>query len=137
MYGFMGTCEHIATSFCESIPGFDVRVTVDFLMESLENGAVGLHVNNLRYVSGEDGSFDDGGQIPLSSTPSSAEYSAGGGTLVRVSMGSGQTNITFDSNTPSSDPLDADIDIIHNWGKCYTAKCCHNGIYSHIRFYIM
>ena len=113
----MGTCEYTAVSSCNAIPGFDVRVTVDYISETLENGAVGLHVNNLRYVSREDGSFDDGGQIPLSTTPSSAEYSADGGTLVRVSMGPGQTNITFDSNTPPSDPLDTDIDIVHNWGK--------------------
>ena len=112
----MGTCEYTAVSSCNAIPGFDVRVTVDYISETLENGAVGLHVNNLRYVSREDGSFDDGGQTPLSSTPSNAEYFADGGTLVRVSIGPGQTNITFDSNTPSSDPLDTDIYIIHNWG---------------------
>ena len=116
----MGTCEYTAVSSCNAIPGFDVRVTVDYISETLENGAVGLHVNNLRYVSREDGSFDDGGQTPQSSTPSFDEYSADGGTLVRVSMGPGQTNITFDSNTTSSDPLDTDIDIIHNWGKCYS-----------------
>ena len=117
MYGFMGTCEHIATSPCEAIPGFDVRVTVDFLTESLENGAVGLHVNNLRYVSREDGSFDDGGQTPLSSSPSSAEYAAAGDTRVRVSFGQEQTNITFDSNTDSNDPLDTVIEIYHTYGK--------------------
>ena len=99
-----------------AIPGFDVRVTVDYISETLENGAVGLHVNNLCYVSREDGTFDDGGQVPLSSTPPIAEYSADGDTRVRVSMGSGQTNITFDSNTPLSDPLDTEIEIIHNWG---------------------
>ena len=60
-YGFMGTCEYVATSSCNAIEGFDVRVTVDYISETLENGAVGLHVNNLRYVSREDGSFDDGG----------------------------------------------------------------------------
>ena len=117
MYGFMGTCEHIATSPCETIPGFDVRVTVDFLTESLENGAVGLHVNNFCYVSREDGSFDDGEQTPLSATPSSAEYTAAGDTRVRVSFGQGQTNITFDSNTDPSDPLDAIIEIVHTYGK--------------------
>ena len=119
MYGFMGTCEHIATSPCETstILGFDVRVTVDFLTESLENGAVGLHVNNLRYVSREDGTFDDGEQISLSSSSSSAEYAAAGDTRVRISFGQGQTNITFDSNTDPSDPLDTIIEIVHNYGK--------------------
>ena len=124
MYGFMGTCEHIATSPCETIPGFDVRVTVDFLTESLENGAVGLHVNNLRYVSREDGSFDDGGQTPLASTPSvSAEYATTGNTRVLVSFGQGQTNITFDSNTDPSDPLDTIIEIVHTYGK--SKIMCH------------
>ena len=117
----MGTCEYVATSSCNAIEGFDVRVTVDYISETLENGAVGLHVNELRYVSREDGSFDDDGQTPLSSTPSvSAEYAATGDTLVRVSFGTGQTNITFDSNTPANDPLDTDISIVHNWGKTYS-----------------
>ena len=53
MYRFMGTCEHVATSLCESVPGFDVQVTVDFLTESMENGAVGLHVDDVCYVSRE------------------------------------------------------------------------------------
>ena len=117
MYGFMGTCEHIATSSCETIPGFDVRVTVDFLTESLENGAVGLHVNNLRYISREDGSFDDGEQTPLLATPPSAEYAAPRDIRVHVSFGQGQTNITFDSNADLSDPLDAIIEIVHTHGK--------------------
>ena len=117
MYGFMGVCEHIAVSVCESIPGFDVQVTVDFLTGSMENGAVGLHVNELRYVSREDGTFDDGGQTPLSSTPSNREYAAADPTRVLVSFGQGVTNITFDSNTDASDPLDTDIEIVHTWGK--------------------
>ena len=116
-YRFRGICEYTAVSSCIPIEGFDVRVTVDYITETMDNGAVGLLVNDLRYVSREDGSFDDGGQTPLSSTPSSAEYAPAGDTRVRVSIGSGQTNITFDSNTPASDLLDIDIDIIHNWGK--------------------
>ena len=119
-FRFMGICEYTALSSCNSIPEFDVRVTVDYITETLENGAIGLHVNNFRYVSREDGSFDDGGQTPTSSTASSSEYTATAPTLVRVSFGSAQTNITFDSNTAASDPLDTDIEIIHNWGKYAT-----------------
>ena len=137
MYGFMGTCEHVATSLCDAVDGYDVRVTVDFLTESMENGAVGLHVNDLRYVSREDGSFDDGGQTPLSSSLSSAEYAPAGDTRVRVSMGQGQTNITFDSNTLPSDLLDIDIDVIHNWGKYKTAPSTLNSCKSlRPRYYI-
>lgn len=114
MYGFMGTCEHIATSSCETIQGFDVRVTVDFLTESLGNGAVGLHVNNSRYVSREDGSYDDGGQTPVPITLTSHEYAATGSTLVRVSFGTEQTNITY---TDPRDPLVTIIEIVHTYGK--------------------
>ena len=132
----MGTCEYVATSSCNAIEGFDVRVTVDYISETLENGAVGLHVNELRYVSREDGSFDDGGQIPLSSIPSvSAEYAATGDTRVHVSMGAGQTNVTFDSNTPANDPLDTDINIVHNWGKIYSYTNC-NYMYALHRYYL-
>ena len=118
-YRFMGICEYTALSSCIPIPGFDVRVTIDYITETLENGAVGLHVNDFRYVSGEDGSFDDGGQIPISGLSMSSNfiYAPAGDTLVHVSLGQGQTNISFDSNTPASDPLDTDIEIIHNWGK--------------------
>ena len=117
MYDFMGTCEHIATSACNAIPGFDVRVTVDFLTESLENGAVGLHVNDLRYVSREDGTFDDGGQIPLFSDASSRVYAAADPIMVFVNFSWGQTNITFDSNTKASNPLDSEIEVVHTYGK--------------------
>ena len=117
MYGFMGTCEHIAVSSCEPVPGFDVRVTVDFLTESMENGAVGLLVNDLRYVSREDGFFDDGGQSPIPSTPTHREYSATPSTRVIVDFGEGMTNITFDVDTDPNDPLDIDIEIVHVYGK--------------------
>ena len=117
MYGFMGTCEHIAVSSCEPVPGFDVRVTVDFLTESMENGAVGLLVNDLRYVSREDGFFDDGGQTHISPTSTRREYSATPPTSVIVDFGEGMTNITFDIDTDPNDPLDIDIGIVHVYGK--------------------
>ena len=117
MYGFAGTCEHIAVSPCEPIPGSDVRVTVDFLTESMENGAVGLLINDLRYVSREDGSFDDGGQTPTESTPDRRQYSATDTIRVSVSFGSGMTNITFNVETDPNDPLDTDIEIVHTYGK--------------------
>ena len=115
MYGFMGTCEHIATSLCESVPGFDVRVTVDFLTESMENGAVGLHVNDLRYISREDGTFDDGGQTPTSSSASRRKYDATSPTQVVVEFVDGMTNINLIPNGA----LDAEIQIVHVYGKSH------------------
>ena len=118
-YHFKGTCEHTAFSPCEPIEGFDVRVTIDFLTELLENGAVGLHINKFHYVSREDGSFDDSGRV--SSIPISREYDAIPPTRVFVSFAEGMTNISFDSNTDASDPLDTDIKIVHIYGK-YTCE---------------
>ena len=119
-YGFIDVCEHIATSLCEPVEGYDVRVTVDFLTETMDNGAVGLHVNNFRYVSREDGSFDasvdDREQTPLSSsTADRLEYDATTPTRVVVERGQGVTNITFFPGNV----LDAEISIVHTYGKLY------------------
>ena len=116
-YGFMGTCEHVAVSSCLPIAGFDIQVTVDFITESMEIGAVGLHVNDLRYVSREDGSFDDGSQTPQSSTSTHREYLLDPGVEVIVDFGLGVTNITFDTGTKiSGDSFDLDIQIVHIYG---------------------
>ena len=112
MYGFMGTCEHVATSLCDAVDGYDVRVTVDFLTESMENGAVGLHVNDLHYVSKEDGSFVHGDQTLTPPIPARYMYNATSPTRVVVDFGEGMTNITF---FPES-ALDAEIEIIHVYG---------------------
>ena len=114
MYGFMGTCEHVATSLCdhESVPGFDVQVMLDFLTKSMENGAVGLHVNDLCYVSREDGTFDDGEQTPTSSSASRRKYVATSPTQVVVEFGVDMTNITLIPNGA----LDAEIQIVHIYG---------------------
>ena len=118
MYGFMGTCEHTALRFCDLIPGFNVRVNVDFLTESMENGAVGLLVNDLRYVSREDGSFDDGGQTPLpSSTTTHKEYKSSDSRIV-VNLGEGMTNITYSIiDLPEDDPLFIEITVVHVYGE--------------------
>lgn len=113
MYGFLGTCEHVATSLCDPVDGYDVRVTVDFLTQSMENGAVGLLVNDFRYVSREDGSFDDGGQTdPTFPVSGRREYEATSPTRVIVDFGENMTNITF---FPGG-ALDAEIMIIHVYG---------------------
>ena len=126
-YGFLGTCEHVAVSPCLPIAGFDVQVTVDFLTETMDNGAVGLHVNDLRYVSREDGSFDDGSQTPQSSTSTHREYLLDSGVEVIVDFGLGVTNITFYTGTDiSGDSFDLDIQIVHIYGKNETKKSCIN-----------
>ena len=109
----MGTCEHVATSLCDAVDGYDVQVTVDFLTQSMENGAVGLHVNDLRYVSREDGSFDDGDQN-VATVNGRRMYDATSPTRVVVDFfGENMTNvITF---FPGG-ALDAEIEIIHVYG---------------------
>ena len=117
MYGFMGMCEHTALRSCEPIQGFNVRVNVDFLMESMENGAVGLLVNDLCYVSREDGSFDDGGQTPLSSTATRREYESSGSRIV-VNLGEGVTNFTYNViGLEEDDPFFIEITVIHDYGE--------------------
>ena len=113
-YGFIDVCEHIATSLCNPVDGFDVRVTVDFLTETMDNGAVGLLINDLRYVSREDGTFDAGNQVPTTSSPVQREYLATAPTRVVVDFSQGVTNITF---LPGGAALDAEITIIHTYGK--------------------
>ena len=55
-YNFRGTCELIALQSCSGAePGFAVRV--DFLNGSDANGAVGVFMDGLRWISMEDGSF--------------------------------------------------------------------------------
>ena len=113
----MGTCEHIALSSCDDVPGYDVRVTVDFLTESMENGAVGLLVNDLRYVSREDGTYDDGGQTPISSDSTQREYLSGLNRVV-VEFGNGVTNITYNFlNFDTTDRGYIAIRVVHSYGK--------------------
>ena len=116
MYGFMGTCEHIAVSSCESIPGFDVQVTVDFLTGSDKNGAVGLHINDQRYVSREDGTFDDGDQPLTSSSPNERQYLFSFSRVV-VNFGEEMTNITFEITDPEQTDHDIELHIVHFYGK--------------------
>ena len=118
MYGFMGTCEHVAFSSCQSDDEFNVRVTVDFLTESLENGAVGLHVNDLRFVSREDGSFDDGGQTPLvGSTTTSRQYTPTPSSRVDVDIGENVTSIVYTvTDVQPSHPSFIEIVIVHTHG---------------------
>ena len=140
MYGFMGTCEHTALRYCDPIPGFNVRVNVDFLTESMENGAVGLLVNDLRYVSREDGSFDDGDHTPISSTATRREYESSSSRIV-VNLGMGVTNFTYNViGLEEDDPFFIEIAVIHVYGESsklifrpgsvlfhsFTIGCMHN-----------
>ena len=83
----------------------------------MENGAVGLLVNNLHYISREDGSFDVGGQTPLSSTTTHREYESSGSRIV-VSLGEGMNNITYSViNLPEDDPFFIEITVVHVYGE--------------------
>ena len=95
-----------------------MRVMVDFLTESMGNGAIGLLVNDLCYISREDGSFDDGDQTPMFSSPSSREYLADFSTQVTVKFDQGVTTIKFDISTlVQGQALGTDlIEIIHVYG---------------------
>ena len=119
MYGFMGPCEHVAFSSCQPVDGNDVRVTVDFLTNSLENGAVGLHVGDFRYVSREDGSFDDGGQLPISvSITGTILYAPTPNSQVFVERGDSVTSIIYIVTDVSiTDPSFILINITHTHGK--------------------
>ena len=55
-YSFGGTCELVAVKSCVGAEeGFTVRV--DFILDTLANGAVGVYKDGFRWVSREDGSF--------------------------------------------------------------------------------
>jgi hypothetical protein len=56
-YSFNGICELIAVTSCDAqVPDFSVRV--DFRSEDDANGAIGVRIGNLRWVSRENGDFD-------------------------------------------------------------------------------
>jgi hypothetical protein len=74
-YNFRGTCELIALTSCSGEESaFAVRV--DFIGHSVSNGAVGVYINGLRWISREDGSFfsDIEGSSPTD--PNILEYPA-------------------------------------------------------------
>lgn len=117
-YGFKGTCEHTALSLCDSSStSIKFSVTVDFLTESLENGAVGLFLNNKHWISREDGTFDDGDLEPhtteLADNITRQSYNNTG---VVTELHSNKTVITFST-------LDGtEITIAHNYGKNHGQK---------------
>ena len=111
-YRFKGTCEHIALSLCESTstsPKFSVNV--DFLSESMENGAVGFILGDLSWISREDGSYDDGGNEILTSQVEDGftRYVYSDGVVVELSAN--LTIIKF-----SSSDID-EVTIAHYYGK--------------------
>ena len=66
-YSFTGTCELIALMSCNGTePGFAVRV--DFLGDSESNGAVGVFLGSLKWISREDGSFSSDIEAATSDT---------------------------------------------------------------------
>ena len=73
-YNFRGTCELVALRSCSGAePGFAVRV--DFLSDSDSNGAVGVYLDGLRWISREDGSFHSDVDLPTTD-PDVMKFSA-------------------------------------------------------------
>ncbi len=56
-FTFKGTCELIALSSCDISHPKYFRIAVDFLTDTLNNGAVGVFTNNFKWISREDGTF--------------------------------------------------------------------------------
>ncbi len=72
-YSFMGICELTALMSCNGTePGFAVRV--DFLSATEANGAVGVYMGDLKWISREDGRFDSDVQAAPSGNPNVLEY---------------------------------------------------------------
>ena len=88
-YNFRGTCELIALQSCSGAePGFAVRV--DFLSYSASNGAVGVYMHDLRWISREDGSFFSDVEASPSTDPNILEYPAHD---IRVTLDEAQKRI--------------------------------------------
>ena len=135
-YGFKGTCEHVALSLCDSLSATFV-VTVDFLTESMENGAIGVFLDDLHWISREDGSFDDGDlevqAIGRGDDFTRHIYSAG----VEVDFHANRTVIKFRY------PNAVEVVITHNYGKnliCLCLNSCQPAVdismsYTYLNFY--
>lgn len=112
-YRFKGTCEHTALSLCEtSLTSVKFSVTVDFLTESMENGAVGLFLNDKHWISKEDGTFDDGDLEPhITELANDVVRQSYNRTRVVTELHSNKTIITFSTSDST------EISIAHNYGK--------------------
>lgn len=55
-YNFRGTCEVVALRSCVNTKA-DFAIRVDFISDTMSNGAVGMYKDGLRWNSREDGSF--------------------------------------------------------------------------------
>lgn len=72
-YDFRGTCELTALMSCNgSESGFAVRV--DFLSDSEANGAVGVFMGDLKWISREDGEFSSDVEADSSANQNVLEY---------------------------------------------------------------
>lgn len=57
-YNFRGSCELTALGACDDISTeADFSIRVDFISDTMANGAVGVYKDGLRWISREDGSF--------------------------------------------------------------------------------
>ena len=104
-YNFRGICEVVALTSCNGTePGFAVRV--DFLT-SRQNGAVGIFMGELRWISLEDGSFSSNAVAAPSSDPNVLEYPASD---VTVTLNEAQSTTTIEVGGS------IEVTVVHNYG---------------------
>ena len=115
LYNFRGTCELIALMSCnETEPDFSVRV--DFLSNTASNGAVGVFLDGLSWISREDGSFS--AEIdPTSSPDANTMLFSDNDVTVRMNASESRTEIQVGGAI--------DVTVIHYYGGNRSMVLCH------------
>ena len=104
-YSFRGSCEHVIFSVCDGSP--DLRITVDFLSDTLQNGRIGASHMGRMYVSREDGtvSIDSNTEV-ISMSGSTMIYQ--GNVAITRDTAANKTTIEFQ---------DLGVTIVHQLGQ--------------------
>ena len=92
-YNFRGTCELIALRSCDESEEPDFAVRVDFISDTMDNGAVGVYRNGLRWISREDGSFFSDIEADSSSDENVMVYSAND---IRVTLNASESTTVIE-----------------------------------------
>ena len=105
-YNFLGSCELIALMSCNGTePDFSVRV--DFISSDDSNGAVGVFLDGLSWISREDGSFS--AEIDPTSMPdANTMLFSDNDVTVRMNASASRTEIQVGGAI--------DVTVMHNYG---------------------